>query len=175
MQEKEAIWLTMVYRETFPRVARVVHRLGGDLDTAKDLFHDALVIYLEKRNNNTLDIQVSVKAYLVGITRILWMQKFRKDCRQRPLNAIGDHPDIPADLYEPEEEKVRSLRHYLQAAGTKCLQLLQAFYYDQRSMEEIAREFNYRTAHSATVQKYKCLEKVRETIKRSDIYEEAVR
>lgn len=174
MQEKEAIWLTTVYREAFPQAARVVRRLGGDLDTARDLFHDALVIYMEKRNNNTLDIQVSVKAYLIGITRILWMQKFRNDCRQQPLDIIGDHPDIPADLYAPEEERTRSLRQYLQAAGKKCLQLLQAFYYEQRSMEEIARTFNYRTAHSATVQKYKCLEKVRETIKRSDIYEEAI-
>jgi hypothetical protein len=102
------------------------------------------------------------------------MQKFRNDCRQRPLDTIGDHPDIPADLYVPEEEKARSLRQHLQAAGKKCLQLLQAFYYEQRSMEEIARAFNYRTAHSATVQKYKCLEKVRETIKRSAIYEETI-
>lgn len=173
MQEKEAIWLTAIYRETFPQVARVVQRLGGDLDTAKDLFHDALIIYLEKRNNNTLDIQVSVKAYLVGITRILWMQKFRNDCRYKPLDTLGKQPDIPVDLYTPEADKSRTLRQYLQAAGKKCLQLLQAFYYEQRSMEEIAREFNYSTAHSATVQKYKCLEKVRETIKRSDIYEEA--
>lgn len=173
MQEKEAIWLTAIYRETFPQVARVVQRLGGDLETAKDLFHDALVIYLEKRNNSSLDIQVSVKAYLVGITRILWMQKFRNDCRQQPLDMLGDQPDTSADPYAPEADKTRSLRQYLQAAGKKCQQLLQAFYYEQRSMEEIAREFNYRTAHSATVQKYKCLEKVRETIKRSDIYEEA--
>ncbi|HEY1163754.1 MAG TPA: sigma-70 family RNA polymerase sigma factor [Chitinophaga sp.] len=173
MQEKEAIWLTAIYRETFPQVARAVQRLGGDLDTAKDLFHDALVIYLEKRNNNTLDIRVSVKAYLVGITRILWMQKFRQDCRQQSLDTLGDQPDTPADLYAPETDKTRSLRQHLQAAGKKCLQLLQAFYYEQRSMDEIAREFHYKSAHSATVQKYKCLEKVRETIKRADIYEEA--
>ena len=172
MQEKEAIWLTEIYRDTFPQAARVVHQLGGGLDTAKDLFHDALVIYLEKRNSNTLDIQVSVKAYLVGITRILWMRKFKNDCRQKPLDMTDDHPDIPADLYTQEEEKARSLRQHLQAAGKKCLQLLQAFYYEQQSMEEIARAFSYSTAHSATVQKYKCLEKVRETIKRSDIYEE---
>ena len=101
------------------------------------------------------------------------MQKFRNDCRHKPLDTLGKQQDIPADLYAPEADQTRCLRQYLQAAGKKCLQLLQAFYYEQRSMEEIARELNYRTAHSATVQKYKCLEKVRETIKRSDIYEEA--
>lgn len=172
MQEKEALWLTAIYRETFPQVAKVVHQLGGDSDTAKDLFHDALIIYLEKYNNNTLDIQVSAKAYLVGITRILWLRKFRNDCRQRPLDDLAGH-DIPADLYAPEPDRSGSLMRYLKTAGQKCLQLLQAFYYEQRSMEEIARAFNYRTAHSATVQKYKCLEKVREAVKQSDIYEEA--
>lgn len=172
MQEKEAIWLTTVYRETFPQVARIVHQLGGDLDTAKDLFHDALLIYLEKRANNTLDIHGSLKGYLVGITKILLIRKFRSDSRQRPLDDLADHPDIPADFYTPE--KNRGLLQHLRAAGQKCLQLLKAFYYEQRSMEEIARTFNYSTPHSATVQKYKCLEKVREAVKRSDIYEEAI-
>jgi hypothetical protein len=89
------------------------------------------------------------------------------------LDDVAGHEDIPEDLYAPETDRSRSLMSYLKAAGQKCLQLLKAFYYEQRPMEDIAREFNYRTAHSATVQKYKCLEKVREAVKRSDIYEEA--
>jgi DNA-directed RNA polymerase specialized sigma24 family protein len=174
MQEKEAQWLTAIYRETFPQVAKIVHQLGGDLDTAKDLFHDALIIYLEKHNNNALHIRVSAQAYLVGITKILWTKKFNSDRRQRPLDNLDERLGIPDDFYAREQEKTRSLLQHLKAAGKKCLQLLQAFYYEQRSMPEIAKELNYSSAHSATVQKYKCLEKVREQIKRADIYEEAL-
>jgi len=174
MQEKEAQWLTNIYRDTFPQVAATVHRLGGNLDTARDLFHDALVIYLEKRRNNTLDIRVSVKAYLTGIVKILWVRKFKQDSRQRPLDNMEEQLGIPEDFYAPAPERATRLLHYLQAAGRKCLQLLQAFYYEQRSMQEIARQFHFRTARSATVQKYKCLEKVREQVKNAEKYEEAI-
>ncbi|GAA0527747.1 RNA polymerase sigma factor [Chitinophaga japonensis] len=174
MQEKEAQWLTTVYRDSFPQVARTVQQLGGDQETAKDLFHDALIIYLEKQRNHTLDIRVSLKAYLTGIVKILWIRKCKQDSRQRPLDNMEDQLGIPEDFYTPAPERTTRLLRYLQAAGSKCLQLLQAFYYEQRSMQEIARQFHFKTARSATVQKYKCLEKVREQVKNTREYEEAV-
>ncbi len=172
MQEKEAQGLTAIYRDTFPRVARVVQQLGGDLETAKDLFHDALIIYLEKQQQHQLSIRTSVQAYLVGITKILWFRQFRNDSRQRPLDDVADDISIPEDFYSPPPEKSRTLLQQLQVAGKKCMQLLQAFYYRQLSMQEIAATFNYKSTHSATVQKYKCLEKVREQIKQAS-YEAA--
>ena len=175
MQEQAAQALTDLYRDTFPQVARTVQQLGGDLEAAKDLFHDALVIYLEKQQQQKLHIQVSAKAYLVGITKILWLRKFKTDSRQQPLDDhITDTYSIPEDFYTPVPEKSRSLLQYLQTAGRKCMQLLQAFYYEQHSMQEIAEKFHYKTIHSATVQKYKCLEKVRDHIKSSAAYEEVI-
>ncbi|KAA2244553.1 RNA polymerase sigma factor [Chitinophaga agrisoli] len=170
MQEKEAQGLTALYRDTFPQVARVVQQLGGDLETAKDLFHDALIIYLEKQQQ--LNVRTSVPAYLIGITKILWFRKFRNDSRQRPLDDVADDISIPEDFYTPPPEKNRTLLQHLQVAGKKCMQLLQAFYYRQLSMQEVAETFGYKSTHSATVQKYKCLEKVREQIKQAN-YEAA--
>lgn len=174
MNTKDDQWLEALYKETFPQVAKIVHQLGVDIDTAKDLFHDALIIYLEKQGSRTLNIHTSAKAYLIGITKILWAKKFRNDCRNIALNDQDDSLAVPEDFYTPEEERAAPLLHYLQVAGKKCLQLLQAFYYEQLSIQEIAIRFGYRTRHSTTVQKYKCLEKVREQIKRSELYEEAI-
>ncbi|MVT08978.1 RNA polymerase sigma factor [Chitinophaga tropicalis] len=167
MEQNETQWLTNIYKETFPLVAHMIQQRGGDLDTAKDLFHDALIIYLEKHRNNSLDIHVSASAYLAGITRMLWLKRYRNNKQYVPLD---DHLSIPED----KEQQVKPLLHHLRTAGKKCLQLLQAFYYDQRSMQEIAETFHYSSPHSATVQKYKCLEKVREQIKHADIYEETI-
>ncbi|HXS36294.1 MAG TPA: sigma-70 family RNA polymerase sigma factor [Flavipsychrobacter sp.] len=164
-------WLKELYKDTFPQVARIIHRLGGDLDTAKDLFHDAVIIYLEKAAANNLHIQTSAQAYLIGITKILWMKKYKND--NHISFGIDDNFDIPEDFYEPHEKNTESLLSYLKTAGQRCMQLLQAFYYNQLSMQQIAQKFNYKTTRSATVQKYKCLEKVREQIKLSEINEEA--
>ena len=167
-------WLEELYRDTFLQVARIIHRLGGDLDTAKDLFHDAIIIYLEKAAGSDLNLQTSVQAYLIGITKILWIKKYKSDGKIS-LGLGGDNFDIPEDFYTPHEKNTESILSYLKAAGQKCMQLLQAFYYNQLSMQQVAEMFNYKTTRSATVQKYKCLEKVREQIKLSEVNEEAFR
>lgn len=163
-----------IYRECFPAAAMTVRHLGGDLDLAKDLFHDALIIFFEKRTAGTLEIGVSEKAYLNGIVRNLWRRQFRN----RILTTALDGSDEEAMYYEENRQSEylvsTSLLQFLQTAGKKCMQLLQAFYYDQKSMQEIAGQFHFSSARSATVQKFKCLEKLREQLKTSSLYEESL-
>lgn len=65
--------LVELYREVFPEAARLIKRLGGNLEEAKDAFHDALLIHLEREAKGTLQVRTSAKAYLIGITKILWL------------------------------------------------------------------------------------------------------
>ena len=154
--------ITALYRDTFPDVARVIKQLGGDLEIAKDLFHDAMIIYMEKA---PAEIRVSAKAYLIGIVKILWM-------KQQKIRIKEEGLVIPEDFYVPEEEQ--PLYAYLRAAGEKCLQLLQAFYYEQMDLREMADTFHYSNVRSVTVQKHKCLQKVRATVKNATLYEGAL-
>ncbi|HZG25586.1 MAG TPA: sigma-70 family RNA polymerase sigma factor [Chitinophagaceae bacterium] len=166
--------IEQLYREAFLVVAKTVARLGGGLDAAKDIFHDALIIYLEKEREPAFKIQGSPAAYLTGIARILWIRKFNHECRLISIGGPAEGLPVPEDLFPLEDSRPARLLTYLESIGKKCLELLQAFYYEQRSMQEIAETFHYKTRHSASVQKHKCLEKVREELKTSSVYEEAI-
>ncbi|MDB5155886.1 MAG: polymerase subunit sigma-70 [Mucilaginibacter sp.] len=147
-----------LYKSAFPVVAKYVSRMGGSFDEAKDVFQDALVVYYEKAvvTPTLLDNDI---AYLVGTAKNLWLKRFRQTNHNVPL----DHIDIES-TNEENPSNSRLLR-FLETAGKKCMELLKGFYYDQLSLTEIADEFGYSGIRSATVQKYKCLEKVRETVK----------
>ena len=148
-----------LYRDSFPDFARMIRKMGGTLEQAKDSFHDALLIYLEKEKAGALHLHASPKAYLLGTARICWG-------RSRKSNLPLPEGFEPADLQDPETEEIeRTLLKSLQKSGKRCLELLKAFYYDQSSMQDIAERFGFNGRRSATVQKYKCLEKVREEIK----------
>jgi hypothetical protein len=54
---------------------------------------------------------------------------------------------------------------FLERAGGKCMQILTEFYYHRLPMEKIMRKFGFSSERSATVQKYKCLEKIRDIVK----------
>lgn len=163
-QREEAF--TALYQSAFPLVARYVSKMGGSLEEAKDVFHDALVAYYEKTRTGPLSLRYSDKSYLLGIAKHLWHKRYHTLAN---TNTGSQHfPEADTFLQEDMMEEMPStsrLLKLLHTAGHKCMQLLKAFYYDKHTMKALAGKFGFSSEHSATVQKFKCLEKVKNTVK----------
>jgi RNA polymerase sigma factor (sigma-70 family) len=160
-----------LYKSAFPLAAKYVSKMGGSFDDAKDIFQDALVIYYEKVITGNLELRQPENAYLLGIAKNLWLKKFREGHYTLPLNDL----DMDAADEAEQQPSADKLLHYLETAGKKCMEILSAFYYDKLPMKHIAGLFGYAGERSVTVQKYKCLEKVRETVKQNALtYEDFV-
>ena len=169
---REQLFINL-YKKAFPAVAKYVSNKGGGFEEAKDVFQDALVIYYEKLVTGTIQLNINEQAYLVGIAKHLWLKKFRDNIRLSQIDDRGDNFDVAEDDYS--EPSTHKLMHYLETTGQKCMELLKAFYYHNLSANSIANLFGYSGERSATVQKYKCMEKVRETIKQKSLaYEDFV-
>jgi hypothetical protein len=131
------------------------------LEEAKDGFLDALVIYYEKELlGNTTSIKQE-KAYLLGIYKHLWIKRTHKKSRMAPLEETQENKLVVDKEQIPSFGK---LAQFLESARKKCMELLSAFYYEKLPMEVKAEKFKFSGIRSATVQKYKCLKKVRETV-----------
>lgn len=159
-KEREQLFIEL-YEEAFPKVARFIAHRRGSFQDAKDIFHDAMVIFYEKIVGERLAVNISNASYLVGIAKHLWIRKFKDDHKKVGLDDIETTISIPEDYFEVSENGLVSL---LERTGRKCLNLLRAFYYDNRSIQEIKEAFGFSNVHSASTQKYKCIEKMRNTI-----------
>jgi DNA-directed RNA polymerase specialized sigma24 family protein len=159
-------WLTQLYLSVFPAVAVYIKNKGGTLDEAKDVFQDALVIYYEKAIADKVVIEHSEKAYLLGITKHLWYHHQQKQKGIVGEDVLDYEHLVEDDALTPSSHR---LLRYLETAGQKCMDMLHAFYYDKLNMREIAERFNLAGERSATVQKHKCLEKVREKVKEKSL------
>jgi len=157
--------IVTLYREAFPHFAQMVRALGGTLEEAKDSFHDALLIYLERERAGKLHVHSTPKAYLLGTAKICWLHmRSKASFSLLPDGFDASEFNDPATDAAMEEREQRVLAS-LERTGKKCLQLLKAFYYDHLSMDDIAARLGFNGRRSATVQKYKCLGKVRENLK----------
>lgn len=156
--KREALFVSL-YQKAFPAVAKYVSRMGGSFDEAKDVFQDALVVYYEKAIAGNCVINVNERAYLMGISKHLWLKKFGKNNKYVPIDGFDAETDETLRIAD------NKLLNFLKTAGEKCMDLLRSFYHDQLPLNDIAETFGFSGVRSATVQKYKCLEKVRETIK----------
>jgi RNA polymerase sigma factor (sigma-70 family) len=156
-----------LYERAFPLTARFVSQLGGSFQDAKDIFQDALLLYYEKSTEESFAIRKAPEAYILGIAKHLWNRKFRYSHRLVSLTAAEEHMAPPA---EPQKDvDNRRLLAYLEKSGRRCLDLLRAFYYEKLPMKQIAGNMGYASDRSATVQKYKCLEKVRDALSKKSI------
>lgn len=153
---------TRLYLEAFPAVAAFVSKRGGSLERAKDVFQDALIIYYEQIYTVGAKVRISDKAYLLGIARNLWYGEVKESQFLSDLDGLD--AEKLADKAEPEASEVKLLS-FLEVAGQKCMEMLKAFYYDSLSLSKISERFGFSGKRSVTVQKYKCLEKVREEVK----------
>jgi DNA-directed RNA polymerase specialized sigma24 family protein len=168
-QEIEVKNFTQLYELAFPVVARFVAKHGGSFEDARDIFQDALIIYHEKKLKG-LVLHESETAYIFGISKHLLIRKFNYHHKFISLNQLDRTLEIPDD-YFPSMSTSRLLS-FLESAGEKCLNLLRAFYFQEEKISAIAKSFKFRSAHSASVQKYKCVEKLRSVIKQKpDLYE----
>lgn len=166
LKEREKAF-EQLYEQAFPLVAHFISRMGGTLQDARDIFQDSLIVLYEKVLENPESIRISAQAYVLGIARHLWHKKFREGRQNIQLRAIPQELSHEADFDEQPVETLQ-ISEYLKKAGRKCMDILQSFYYQKMSMQEIADTFGYGSTRSATVQKYKCLEKVRQTVKAYD-------
>jgi DNA-directed RNA polymerase specialized sigma24 family protein len=159
--ERKVLFMQL-YQQAFPLVAKYVRDMGGSFDEAKDVFQDALVIYYEKIAAANLQLQYSERSYLLGIARHCWAKKNKENNRLTALPGSLDNMAMEPDAGSTATNKLLDL---LQASGKKCMELLRAFYFDKLPMHKMAALFGFASQRSATVQKYKCLEKVRDIVK----------
>lgn len=157
--------LTRLYRRTFPLVRRLVLRHGGTEQDAQDVFQDALVIFYEKAVGGTLVLTASASTYLVSISRNLWRQELSRRNRNVSVEWTAEAEAQLADEPVVASAEAFSVVEYVEKLGEKCKSILLSFYYFQQPLEQIAATHHYRSVRSATVQKFKCLERLRKSVR----------
>ena len=150
-----------LYEPAFFRVAKYISKSGGTFEDARDTFHDSLEIFFEQRRNGKA--VVSDIDYIAGIARHLWLKRVKAEAERVRLDDI-DTPEI--QLACTDENK---LLRYLESTGKRCLDLLVSFYYEQLSIQMLMQKFGFASEHSASVQKYKCIEKLRGVVKSKNL------
>lgn len=156
--------LAQLYEDAFPAVARLISSMGGSFSDAREIFHDAIIAWYEKEKSGNIPGHVPAIAYLLGIARHLFLRRVRK--ANQELSATDDLDLIDEDTPSPDDKRLLTL---LRTSGKACLDLLQSFYYDKLNAGRIAGVFGFASARSATVQKYKCLEKIRNVVKQKSL------
>ena len=158
----------MLYQHYYSFLKTFIVTNSGTEQDAEDIFQDVIIAFVNAVRTNKFRGESSIKTFLFALNRNLWLNELKKNNRKtsREENYSKQFAEeithLPAgiELRQTQEELMR----ILSGLGETCKKLLLLFYYENRSMNEIAMSLNYENEQVAKSKKFKCLKKMEQLV-----------
>jgi RNA polymerase sigma factor (sigma-70 family) len=155
--DKKAI--ETLYKDNYNMVQALIINNNGTPDDAKDVFQEAMIVLYEKVQSGTFELNCQIRTFVYSVCRRLWLKRLMQ---QNRFTISEGHEQIVSVDDETEEHEKRNtefimMERAMNGLGEPCKSLLEAYYMQKKSMQDIAMSFGYTNAENAKNQKYKCL------------------
>ena len=160
--------LKHVYKDNFYKTQQYILNNSGSVDEAKDIFQEAFVTVWENIQDNKFVPKntSSLNGYLYTVAKNKWLNHLNS-ARFKKTNSYDTHKhiidnetvDVENNTFEKEKD-VNAVTKAFNHLGEACKKLLEAFYYENKTLRDIAKVFEI-TEASARNKKYRCTEQLR--------------
>lgn len=156
--------LNRLYKFYFPMALQLVLRNNGNEDDAKDIFQEAVIVLYNKVKSGNFELSSKLNTFLYSVCRRLWLKRLSQ--QNRNAGNIKDFEEflpVEDDLvsYEEQDLKFKQMDAALQLLGEPCRTIIEDFYMNNQSMQDICNKFGYTNTDNAKTQKYKCLQRLK--------------
>ncbi|MEJ7778605.1 MAG: sigma-70 family RNA polymerase sigma factor [Daejeonella sp.] len=156
--------LNRLYKTYFPMVLQLVLNNNGSEDDAKDIFQESVIVLYNKVKSGNFELNSKLKTFIYSVCRRLWLKRLNAQSRQaKNIQDFSEFHPVEDD-FEKHEEKDRHFNMMEQALvqlGEPCKTIIEDYYLQNKSMQEISEKFGYTNADNAKTQKYKCLQRLK--------------
>ena len=159
--------LEKLYTENFYKTEQYILKNNGTMPQAKDLYQEAFITLWQniKSGKFVPENETAIQGYLYQIAKYKWLDVLRSSRYKKTtsLEPLENNLDIDSseNIDAETEKKQKQTMKAFEKLGSECKKLLTDFYYNKKSMREIASAFNIEE-HSARNKKYRCINKLRE-------------
>lgn len=156
--------LRELYKTHFPMVSHLICSNSGSEQEAKDVYQEAVIAFYEKVQDPTFQLTCKIKTYLYAVSRRIWLKRLAEKKRyfgniEETETFLGIEEEM--QHIEAQETSFRLMAEAMNQLGEPCRSILEDFYLNDRSMEDIREKFGYTNTDNAKNQKYKCLQRLK--------------
>ncbi|MCB0462523.1 MAG: sigma-70 family RNA polymerase sigma factor [Flavobacteriaceae bacterium] len=162
--------LKHLYTTNYYKIEILILKNNGTKEHAKDIYQDAFLVFWRnvKQDKFVPQNENSISGYLYTIAKHKWMDYLRSKNYKKTVvsSAILDIEVSETDFDKINDDKINderlhSVMHAFKVLGMPCKSLLTKFYFEKKSMKDIAKELQLDAA-STRNKKYRCMQKLRE-------------
>jgi len=164
--EKEITRLYNLYKEPF--ISYILKNNKIDEETVSDIYHESFLILFRDIKSGKIEnlYSASLKTYLFSIGKKKTLKYFEKQKRlsitaeDELYKFMNDSDDSPEWL---AQQKIA--RELVSQMEDLCKRILMHYYWDKKSMREIAEHMNYKDEQGAKNRKLICMRKLKIQLK----------
>jgi RNA polymerase sigma factor (sigma-70 family) len=151
--------LAELFRQNRRPVTSLVTRNQGSEDDAEDVLQESMVVLWQRVRSGSFEYQSKLSTFIYATAKNIWFRRLARQRRELPAAedtlkmASGDA--TPLEDME-ENERVLAVQKGMEQIGNPCRDLLLLFYWEERSMEEIAVKLGFANADTVKSKKYQC-------------------
>jgi RNA polymerase sigma factor (sigma-70 family) len=149
-----------LYKKNYRMVVNYIQKNSGTEDEAKDVFQEAVIVFWQKAASGNLVLTSKISTYIFSISQNLW----RKELDRKSRNS-GEMVDVHESINLDKDEKIKIIHDSLSKLGNTCREILVYYYFEDRSMSDIAEIMGFANADTVKSKKYKCKQELDKYIK----------
>lgn len=157
----------MVYKSSYPMVAKYIVQNKGSHEDAEDIFQEALIVVLKKLNEPDFHFTAKLGTYLYSVSKKMWLYKLRGNRKTDSL--VDDLEVVDLSAFELDQKKdtdknLDLISEKIHELPEGCRKILIGFYYKKTPLKDLAKELKL-TEGFIRVKKSRCMETFREIVK----------
>nr|WKN39596.1 sigma-70 family RNA polymerase sigma factor [Tunicatimonas sp. TK19036] len=152
--------LDELYRKYYRMMTKAVIKNNGTEQEAKDIYQDALIVFWQKAVSNQLVLTSKISTYLYSICLNLWRKELDRKSR-----LSHEKKDSIEYIDNESEERSKIIHQCIQQLGDTCQKILMFYYFDDMSLQDIAKKLGFANAETAKTKKYKCKKRLDSLVK----------
>lgn len=162
--QQEVAVINYLYDEIGPKVKQYIMSVGGNAEEANDIFQEGIISAFVNIKSGKYQVSENAKftTYLIQMCKYKWYDTLKSAHKSKRGAEMIDVPD-DANIVEAMEvsEKYSILHSLIDSLGDQCKEILQRFYWQKKSIEEISKALKMVPA-SVKNGKYRCMQKLKE-------------
>jgi RNA polymerase sigma factor (sigma-70 family) len=157
-----------LYRSHFLSAVTYIKQNSGNQEDAEDIFQDTVVNFIQLVQKDKFRGDCSIGTFMYTLVRNAWLNELKKKKRGRMREEKYERAKVTTEVdvseYIVNREVKKQIVELIESLGENCKKILLAFYYDNLSIQEILLDLPYENEQVVRNKKYKCLQRLQETL-----------
>jgi RNA polymerase sigma factor (sigma-70 family) len=166
--------LNHLYKENFKLIRHFVISNNGNVEDARDIFQESLVVLFRKVQEENFKLTSSLSTFIYSIARLMWLKELsirKKRAESRSADQEYSSQELEVIDLIDYNEKLKLFREKFEELSEDCKKVLRMFL-NNVPIKEITKSMGYSSDQHTKNRRFRCKKSLVLNIRKSRKYKE---